>query len=707
MLPSYSLRSLHSWCQFVVLGLALQPLSASADLDPLAKTAFFTPTVTFEESHSDKLVSFVDRSDPEFPFTMREVISSESVSVTVVANIAGIDLSAIDETTSYSLTLGNLNISGSLSDDELYVKGKTSIFIPALGYNDAGKPIGKHGVKLSWTATRLSITVTGATASAMPGTVELDNWTSNGESVPKIRAISSVSLEFDGLTAAARPVYVTGKASFTTKTFGNEETGEESFDLVGVSLAGSCEYASPSTTLISPESGAETGAIATVTGSAADGHGIETIEFALNPTSSEPEWTTVTTRSISELANPDLLWGSTTATWSVSLNALPPGTNRLWVRTQDVSGNFSAPLVVPLVNSLTPQFQSRWDGLLSPSGSHSRPVRGAVTYTFSSNGFYSGKVYLETGTLSISGYLDAAGKVTNTIKRLGKPDLTLTADLLGAASHVGGFFLVGSVKEGSEEAASFEAFPSPYSATALTAANLAGRFHIGIEAPVSPTLGQSYLIATTTRPGKVSITGRMADGTAITWSGVLGVDGQVPLFVPLYSTMYLTKGSVASTLIIDGGTGTLPATPLQWVRPLGATDKQFPSGYDVTLSASGNLHIPVTRATLGLAATTANAVATLSGDAITGTLTKTFTVNANNSTAVVLPNPNSVVFSAIPGATGLGTGSFKLPGTATAAAINYLIVGSKAFGHYIAPAQPGTVNKRFGLATWKAADVPN
>lgn len=97
---------------FGLLLLSLHTAPAAEPFDPLAKTATFAPSVSFTESHSDRIVTTVDRSDPEFPFVTREVVSSQSISATVVANITGIVLADLDETTHFSITLGSLNAAG-------------------------------------------------------------------------------------------------------------------------------------------------------------------------------------------------------------------------------------------------------------------------------------------------------------------------------------------------------------------------------------------------------------------------------------------------------------------------------------------------------------------------------------------------------------------------------------------------------------------
>lgn len=656
-------------------------------LDPLARTATFTPTVSFTESHSESVVTIVDNSDPDFPMTTRAVRATESISATVVANITGIDLASLNASTAFSLDLGNLSIAGTLGDDPNYTPGKTSIWIPVFD-PDTGKAIGTYGVRLSWTSTRLTMTVTGASPLAMPGTVEMGNWST---AEPAIRVIDIVSLRFGPFIAPDRNVYVTGKCSVTTKSFTTPEP--ESFDLVSVSLSGSCEYTAPVTTLTSPASGSTTGASVTVTGKATDAYGINSIEYALNPSSSSPTWTTITAVNIPP---PAALWGSTTATWSLDLAGLVPGTNTLWVRSIDISGNISSTLAATFINPMPSTVLGRWDAVMTPTATS--PVRGAVTFSCTANGYHTGKLYLETGTINFTGYTDSSSHIRQTIRRLGYPDLTLTADVLSATSTG---IMTGTLEDAGGNGATFAAHASPYSTTALASVDLAGRFHVKVDPPSTLTMGYSYLVITTARNGTVSISGRMADSTPITWSGVLGTAGQIPFFAPLYTTMYLTRGSVACPLKIDAPTHTIPAATLEWTRPLGATDKQFPPGFSLSLSASGSLYSVPASGTrvMSLPAGAGNAVATLTGEGVTGTLTQRFTVNATNVTAPFLPNPIGLSMGTMPRTTGLGTGSFKLPGTTTSSAINYLIIGNQAFGHSIAPALPGTVNKRFGTVT--------
>lgn len=678
-----------------VLALMTQVAFAASPLDPLAAIPGFTPTVSFSESHSDRLVTTVDRSDPEFPFVFREVVSSESISVTVVANITGIDLAALNGTTAFSLELGGLSVSGTLGDDPRYAPGKTSIFIPALGFDDNDKPIGKNGTKLSWTATRLTLTVTGSTATEMPGTVELDNWSTNTESSP-VRVISTVSLQFGPLNAPGRNVYITGNCSAVHRAFGSEDEGFEEFDLVSVSLAGGCEFSLPVITITSPAQGAAVGAATNITGKTSDGHGIAGVEYSLNPEGPDPVWFPATTLTLPEPSETAPPWGKTNATWTIALSNLPKGTSTVWIRSGDISRNYSAVAVLSVVNPLASLLQSRWDGLLNPTPLS--PIRGALSFSVTSAGGFTGKIFLETGPLPLTGVMKTDGTMNMVIKRLGHPDLTLVGSLLGAETHPGGLYIDGAVENAAGNGASFRAFRSPYSKTQLANANLAGRFHVKVDPPADPLLGYSYLIATTQTNGTTTVTGRMADGQAITWTGVLGVNGQLPVFVPLYTTIYKTKGSISSLLTIDGPSRSVPETIVHWFRPLGASDLQFPTGYDVTVFAEGKAYTPPPAGTrvMGLPAGVGNATVVMGGDGITTDLVKAFTVNANNSTAVVLPNPNSVTMANIPAATGMGTGSFKLPGTTTSAAINYLIVGNVAYGHYSAAAAPGTVNKRFG-----------
>ncbi|MBL9146494.1 MAG: hypothetical protein JNM99_22630 [Verrucomicrobiaceae bacterium] len=688
------MKPLYSTAFISLIVVSLSTYIAAQGLDPLARTSTFTPTVSFIESHSEYVITTVDNTDPEFPMIWREIGANESISVTVIANITGINLASLTASTPFSLTLGDLSIYGTLGDDPLYAPGKTTISLPAINM-ETGKPIGTYGVRLSWSSTRLVITVTGASPLAMPGTVEMANWATTN---PSIRVIRKVSLEFGPFTAPDRNVYVSGKCTVTTKSYTTPEP--QTLDLVTTSLSGSCEYGVPTNTVTSPLSGSVTGPNATIIGKAIDSFGISTVEYAVNPSSSTTNWTPATSVSIPP---PAALWGTTSASWSISLTGLVPGTNTLWVRSTDISGNTSITTAATFVNPLPTPVLGRWDAVMTPT--NVSPVRGAVTFSCTANGYHTGKLYLETSTISFTGYTDSSSRIQQTIRRLGYPDLTLTADVLSAN---GTGVMTGTLADASGNGATFAAHASPYSPTTLSSVDLAGRFHVKVDPPTSVTMGYSYLVVTTTRTGTVTVSGRMADSTPITWSGVLGTTGEIPMFAPIYTTMYLTRGSVACLLKIDAPTHSIPTSTLKWTRPLGATDKQFPPGYSLALPASGSLFdvAPLGIRVMGLPSGAGNALATITGEDVTGTLEQRFTVNTTNTTSPFLPNPIGLSMVAIPRTTGLGVGSFRMPGTTTTAAINYLIVNNQAFGHYVAPALPGTVNKRFGTVTLTAAPSP-
>ena len=74
----------------------------------------------------------------------------------------------------------------------------------------------------------------------------------------------------------------------------------------------------------------------------------------------------------------------------------------------------------------------------------------------------------------------------------------------------------------------------------------------------------------------------------------------------------------------------------------------------------------------------------------------------------ISPDGSSPTFNAtFSPATGLITGSFKLPTTpAATASFSALAVGDKAMGHYIAPTPAGVPEKRYGHFLLKAPAIP-
>lgn len=108
-------------------------------------------------------------------------------------------------------------------------------------------------------------------------------------------------------------------------------------------------------------------------------------------------------------------------------------------------------------------------------------------------------------------------------------------------------------------------------------------------ADVKLPAGYGYASVLVAPNGTYTATGRSADGETLTWSGGIGAQGQLGIFLTLYST--LQKGSINGTLqLADGREGSAVSGLWTWNRPanISATARLYPSGFTpVTLRVEG------------------------------------------------------------------------------------------------------------------------
>ncbi len=663
-------------------------LAAAHAADPLDKTATFTPSITFTETHSEKVVGAAGS---------REVTVSQSANATLVANLGGIVLGNINASTAFELNFGGAHVSFTLGEIPTYVPGQTTAFYCWNGWDGANKPLGTSGVKLIWSATKLTVTLTMRNEVSRPSAIACDDFLGAVDPDTSgpigLRDSVDVDVRFGPIGSTPRKVYFTGTSSVSHASFA--ATSEE-FDLNAVSVTGSADYTAPKVALLTPAQGALVGAAITLTGSASDEHGLDKVRWSPDP-ATPSAWEDVTTSILAPPANG--LWGTTTAAWTLDLTNLPHGITKLWVKSVDESHNESPAKLITLVNPLLAPVAGRWIAALAPTNAVGA-LRGAISLAFAANGSCTGTLTLEKATHAFTGSLLADESLLITIKRTGLPNLVITGTLNSFSPvNAAAGLLTGAVSVDGTTLATFAARRAPYSNSVLAEAALAGRFNLISSLPTAP-YGHAYLIALTARNGVASISGRLPDGISITWSGALETDGSLPMFVRLYGN----GGSLSGTVTIDSSSHSVPGSSVKWVRPASYSDKQFPAGFTQDMLVAGVAYSAPLAGTrvMNLASSTFNAKAAWTPDALTLPTEVTFTVNANNS-LLVPANPQGLALTLSP-ATGLWTGSFRVPaaatGTATVAAAVYLLIDStSARGFYVAPALTGSTAKRFGLIT--------
>ncbi len=334
---------------------------------------------------------------------------------------------------------------------------------------------------------------------------------------------------------------------------------------------------------------------------------------------------------------------------------------------------------------------------------------GRIDLTVTDTGAYTGRIVLGTETIAAAGALGIGVGLSDSsavtyqnrveLKRRDKSSLILTFEL---SSNSG--YLTGVVTNGTHTStiSGFRQFwhetwnPCDYggSPTALS-------YNLGLNL-ASTDIGKSlvpqgsgYLNLQVGIKGTTTISGRLADGTAITSSSMIGPNGEVMLF----SMLYNNTGSVLAQIDIGDsnlGTAAVPQLrvdgQLRWIKdgPQSVTERNYQSGIPETfLSVLGGLYLkPGTNLILMGLPNVATTVSNVMVDFSEGGLS---TASRNPDRNVRLTTVNTVGYPfasdaktslAVNAATGAFNGSFEL--------LDNTIRRTAAYQGLIIPAIPHT-----------------
>jgi hypothetical protein len=253
------------------------------------------------------------------------------------------------------------------------------------------------------------------------------------------------------------------------------------------------------------------------------------------------------------------------------------------------------------------------------------------------------------------------------------------------------------------------------------ATQMPGTYHFQALAPnLDSTLPEGYSFGTLTvdKKGVTTISGKLADGSAFSTTSFVGPQGQVLVYMPLYSG----RGSAIGVLSLTAGENA-PAENtvggrLDWYKPASdpnarVPDTLYPGGFGpFTAEVSGSLYTAPagTDLLLGLPAGNNNARLSfrLGGlDTAAAEFDELCTVSTvKQFAAVIVNNPvNGTVVKAL-AAAGTLDGTFTLNGRK--ATFSALIVCTRAVGYFLLPqvpeagADPATAPKLSGQVTFEA-----
>lgn len=322
-------------------------------------------------------------------------------------------------------------------------------------------------------------------------------------------------------------------------------------------------------------------------------------------------------------------------------------------------------------------------GPVSRSAALNNNQGGRFDLTVSTTGKFSGGLTLGATRHSLTGALDIAlngtplsPSATVTVKRTGTlPALTITFTLVPAASN--SRITAGNVSDGTNNVA-FTGWRHIWNTTTKPAVQVATRYTFGLDFPAAvpgiPTMGTGYGSFTVAKDGKLTVTGKTADGETVMFSGFVGPLGELVCFQLLYTTN--PKGSLLGVIDVDPqDTGALAALldgAISWRRPPNPalTARTYKDGFGpVDLSAFGGQAItpaaPNQSMILGLTepggADNAQLIFNEGGVSLAAAQPNvTFDVGSKSKITMPplgLDNPAGVKLSVTPG-TGLFSGSF-------------------------------------------------
>lgn len=638
--------------------------------------------------------------------------TSGETTITIKVPSPQIDLNAITADTSLRIFVGELVFTARLADSPSLSLSKRQAFFPF----GASASDTANGLRLSWSEKLLTVEVR-----RKAGALNDPGWGLAGSQVERGSAAIvervPLTLEFAGVLGQST-AYVTGNV-----TTGERRVNGVAMTVEAVGAKGGLDVVPPVVKVAASKKDASPAEALSVTGTVADNFalapGLE-VEYTTAPGLPESSWQKA---SISDRV--DGIWGTRSANWSFPAGDLSTGRTTAFVRARDERGNKSEPVEVPLSGQLTSDLPGPWFALVE---NDERGLHGSLLFILGGNGLVpSGKLMLDMGggvkSHPFRGEL-REGVMQARIARPGKTALKLR--LVLDSQHTGLVDPTVSsvrtmagrlVEEGSdEELAAIRVVRRPFSARSPAPSCVVGRYNTAFQSGSDPrVLGNSLLTLVSKSSGVLSLAGRLADGTAVTFSGLLGPCGEVEIFAPLYGGRGSLTGQHPPISVENGELRTWAPVGLHWLRPAGSG---LPGGINEQLGV--NTGAPYTPPAPGarimgldetfplLEASWNTEPVSLSSEAEPPPPEKRLlTVSPSNAVTGVPVNSTDFVVRKVNIVTGEVFGALKLPGVAQPAEVYGVMMMSplninegrthyyKMLGYYSTPAA-GRAPRRYG-----------
>jgi hypothetical protein len=244
-----------------------------------------------------------------------------------------------------------------------------------------------------------------------------------------------------------------------------------------------------------------------------------------------------------------------------------------------------------------------YNGLFYPDAALTVGNSGALSLKVASNSKYTGTMSVGGKRYKLAGTLDNDGAASQSISR------GSAAPPLNVAFRIDPFApgrITGIVSDGSFTAnligqrAADKTTSAPAQVGAYTLVLPGG------DAAAGQPAGDSWMTVTVDRSGRVRMAGAMADGSKVSQSGMLAINGDMPVYIPLHGG----KGALVGWLSFSD---TDVTGDLIWTKPT-TTSGLYPAGFTFTTTAIGSVF---TRPDSGTPILTGSQVSLSGGDLTT------------------------------------------------------------------------------------------
>jgi hypothetical protein len=241
-------------------------------------------------------------------------------------------------------------------------------------------------------------------------------------------------------------------------------------------------------------------------------------------------------------------------------------------------------------------FAGVYNGLFSPTNGVTEASSGFFTATLpaSSRGAYSAKLLLGGGSYPFSGTFDLSLQAGTMVTRSSQTPLAVVLQLTND-QITGSVIDVDASSNGWTSA--LVADRAAFNARSNPATNYDGRYTLiippGDTAPTNEPGGYGYAILTNNLAGHVALSGRLGDGVSFSQSVPVATNGNIPLYVSLYSRKGSFQGWLTLTHTTNNPAQTIQGTNLAWIKISSRPGTLYAGGFTNTnVTVLGSFYIP-------------------------------------------------------------------------------------------------------------------